>query len=165
MKKKKKSKSKAHKWFMKNSIIYRSGRKFVKSTFGRVFVSLVLVLVIIFLSFHWLNIYNVRKVLRGFENALKDGNEDKAVAYLDRSADNPYRLTFPDVSALIQENVFFSFKIGKIRFSQRYRWGEMEASVETFEGQNPIDSFHGRILFSKQDKSLFRWKMAGVESY
>ena len=150
---------------MKNSILYRSGRKFVKSTFGRAFVSLVLVLALLYLSFHWLNVYNVRKVLRGFENALKDGNEDKAMAFLDKSADNPYRLTFPDVSVLIQESVFFSFAIKKIRFSQKYRWGEMEASVETYEGQNPIDSFQGRILFSKQKKSLFHWKMAGVESY
>jgi hypothetical protein len=165
LKKKKKPKSRVHRWLMKNSIVYRSGRKFVKSKFGLVLVSLAVILAIIFLSFHLINVYNIRNILRGFEHALKDGNEDKALTFLDMSADNPYRLTFPDVVSLIRDDVYFTYQIEKIRFSQRYRWGEMETAVETFDGQNPIDSFQGRILFSKQEKRLFRWKIAGVESY
>ncbi|MGD2246397.1 MAG: hypothetical protein PVI11_07620 [Candidatus Aminicenantes bacterium] len=163
--KKKKPKSRVHKWLIKNSIVYRSGRKFFKTKLGLIFISAALLVGIAFLSFHMLNVYNVKRALRGFEQAFKEGNKERVLAFLELSADNPYRLTLPDVSSLIEEKVFFDFQIERLNFSNQYRWGEVEAVVKTISDMTQLDTFQGRILFIKQGKSLFSWKIAGVESY
>lgn len=164
-KSKKKKQSKLQRWLIKNSIIYRSARKFLKSKFGLVFISIIAFAFVLYLSFHLMNVSQVKRVLRGFEQALKQGNSENVFAYLNLGEDNPYRPTLPDISSLIEQKIFFEFRIKRLRFSQKYRWGEVEAEVETISDKERQDSFQGRILLNKKRKGFFSWEIAGVESY
>ena len=164
-KSRKKKPNRLHRWLIKNSIFYRSGRKFLKSKFGFFFLSAATLFLVLFLTFHLLNVYHVKRVVRGFERALEEGEQKSVMSFLDLRKENPYRMTFPNISVLIEQKIFFQIKIKRLKFSQKYKWGEVEATIETLKQSSRLDSFDGRLLFNKLEKRLFSWEIAGLESY
>lgn len=163
MTKKKKSPGKVHKWMMKNSIIYKSGRKFFKSTSGK--ITLLVILFILFLggSFHLANILGVRNTVRSFSGSMMEGDIGQVRKWVDDSADNPYRRTFPDFSSLIEEKTYYDIDVEKVRFSRRYSWAEADVDVRTLQNRQAVEHFQGTLLLQK-GKGLFSWKIAGMET-
>ncbi|MFW6131878.1 MAG: hypothetical protein ACOC5F_04710 [Candidatus Aminicenantaceae bacterium] len=162
---KKKKPNRLHKWLIKNSIIYRSGRKILKSKTGKACVSLIAFLLIIFLSFHFINVYNVKNKVKILEETLREGNIGNISEWVDFSSENPYKETLPDFDSLIEQKIFFDISIKNMNFSRHYKWAEIDVKVDSFEKKEKLDSFEGRILLQKNTSHLFSWKIVGLESY
>ncbi len=152
-------------WFQKNSIIYRIFKRIIRTPIGATVFICIGLFILFWFSFGFLNRNIVMKTLRVWERAIVQKDESKLMKCIDYSDENIYKYTFPDFKQLFNDEIYFKIdKVMDVSFSKHLSESEVTVIVKTFEKRRLSHIFKGRVLFRRDKRNPFNWKIIGMES-